>query len=64
MNGKAGSGQEGMAATSTLETEVSRSEEEERMKFFSHTQQVRDVFILVQKQLSRQGFYHGLVPTP
>lgn len=33
MDGKDGSGEEGMAATCTLETEVSRSEEEEHFHF-------------------------------
>lgn len=45
-----------MAATSTLVTEIAGSEEEEHINFFSHTQRVEDVFILIQKRLSRQRF--------
>lgn len=37
-------------------TETARAEEEEHINFFSHIQPVQDAFILIQKQLSWQGF--------
>lgn len=55
MDGKDRSAEGRMAATSTLVTEIAGSGEEEHINFFSHTQRVEDVFILIQKWLSRQG---------
>lgn len=55
MDGKDRSVEGRMAATSTLVTEIAGSGEEEHINFFSHTQRVEDVFILIQKWLSRQG---------
>lgn len=45
-----------MGASSMLVTETLGSEKEEHISFCSHTQQAEDVFIAVQKQLSRQEF--------
>lgn len=45
-----------MAAASRLVTEIAGSEEEEDIHFFSHTQGVEVVFVLIQKWLPRQGF--------